>query len=240
MTGRRPLVIVAIAVCLAGGLLARDMALAPGAAELARWGALAGAPRDRVAALRLRWCAAFGRADAARTLGEALLERHDDAADGMRWLERAANRGDPASQLAWGRRLLGRDPAKARVVLQQAAEHGQPAAAHHLALLLRRGAPGVPADPAEAMRWLRAAAEADIPDSQFLLGQALMSDGDATHAAQARSWFERAAAHEHPEAALQLALAYQRGELGLTPDPEEAARHMKEAEHALHHRPRAP
>jgi TPR repeat protein len=210
-------------------------ALWPDASELAALRVLAGSAHDGSAALRLRLAAATGQAPAARMLGLALVDRGDEAG-AQRWLQPAAEAGDAPAQLALGKLLYRQHDARAIAWLTQAAAHGQPAAAHYLALLHKNGAPGLPADARQAERWLRIAAGAGIADSQFLLAQMLLAD----HPAEARSWLEKAAEQEHPEAAQQLAMAYQRGELGLPADPQAAAQQLAEARHALHHRPPSP
>jgi TPR repeat protein len=149
---------------------------------------------------------------------------------------------DVASELAAGKALLARsaqqpaDAQAARDHLRRAADHGSPAAAFHLGLLLRRGAAGLPPDAAQARRWLTLAAERGLPDAQFMLGQ-MMANGEGGHAdlKQARQWFERAAEQEHPEANFELAMAYRRGDLGVQPDAAAAERYLMEAEHALKH-----
>jgi TPR repeat protein len=85
------------------------------------------------------------------------------------------------------------------------------------------------------------AAKAGIADSQFLLGQMLMTgDGIAPDPDRARIWFEAAAEQDHPEANLQLLMAYTRNELGLKRNAEAEARQLMEAQHSLRHRPPAP
>lgn len=148
--------------------------------------------------------------------------------------------------LAQGKRLLEGQPdaataAKARQHLQRAARAQAPAAAYHLGLLYRRGAPGLAPDAALARQWLREAAQTGLPDAEFMLGQMLAAgEGGPADAVQARQWFERAAEHDHPEANLELALAFQHGLLGLAADEAAAQRHFMEAQHALHHRPARP
>jgi len=210
-------------------------ALRPDASELATWRVLAGSAHDGTAALRLQLAAATGQAPAARMLGLALVDRGDEA--GARgWLQQAAEAGDGAAQLALGKLLYRQHDTAAIAWLRQAVAHGQPAAAHYLALLHKNGAPGLPADARQAEHWLRIAASAGIADSQFLLAQMLLAD----HPAEARTWLEKAAEQEHPEAAQQLAMAYQRGELGLQADAQAALQQLAEAQHALHHRPPPP
>jgi len=57
----------------------------------------------------------------------------------------------------------------ARRRLQLLAERGQPAAQHHLGVMLDEGLGG-PADPAGAVRWLTLAADAQLPEAQLRLG----------------------------------------------------------------------
>ncbi|WKB55467.1 tetratricopeptide repeat protein [Eleftheria terrae] len=154
---------------------------------------------------------------------------------------------DPQAELAAGKRLLLQAGADAGAVqagllhLQAAADEGLPAAAYHLGLLYRRGAPGVPADAAAAERWLVMAAQAGLPQAQFALAQALRAPaGGPAREAEARHWLERAAEQELPEAHLALALAHRHGELGLEPDDRTAQLHFMEAQHALRHPRPAP
>ncbi len=154
---------------------------------------------------------------------------------------------DAAHELAQGRHWLEHVPAsaatgaRARQHLLSAANMQSSAAAYHLGLLYRRGALGLPVDQVAALRWLRVAAEAGVADAQFMLGQMLAAgEGGPSDALQARQWFEKAAEAELPEAQLELALAYQRGGLGVAPDQSSADRHLMEAQHALKHRPARP
>ena len=154
---------------------------------------------------------------------------------------------NPAAELELGKQLLvgapgvAADPVAALGHLRSAAEKRSPAAAFHLGLLLRRGASGVSVDRAAALRWLRVAAEADLPAAQFALGQMLRAgEGIAPDERKARFWFEKAAEHDLPEANLELAMAYQRGDLGLAADGAAAERYLMEAQHASKHRPAPP
>lgn len=230
-----PLTLILGTLALAALWWPLQAALRPDAAELATWRVLAGSAHDGTAALRLQLAAATGQVPAARMLGLALIDRGDEAG-ARRWLLEAARAGDAPAELALGKLLYRQHDASAAAWLTRAASQGQPAAAHYLALLHKNGAPGLPADARQAEHWLRIAAEAGIADSQFLLAQMLLAD----HPAEARSWLEKAAEQEHPEAAQQLAMAYQRGELGLQADPQAAAQQLAEAQHALHHRPAPP
>jgi TPR repeat protein len=157
---------------------------------------------------------------------------------------------DAADELAQGMRLLRAesglavDAPRAVKHLQRAAEQKSASAAYHLGLLYRRGATGatgLAADPVKAMRWLRVAAQADLPQAQFMLGQMLLAgeggEGGVAQPLEARAWFEKAAEHDLAEANLELAMAYRRGDLGVKPDSEVADRYFMEAQHALKHRP---
>lgn len=156
----------------------------------------------------------------------------------------AACSPDAATELARAKQLLAAQPPQAAAALphlRAAAQAGNAAAAYHLGLLLRRGAPGVPRDLPAARRWLQAAADHRLPDAQFMLGQMLREgEGGRADAARARQLFELAGEQDQPEANLELAMAYQRGDLGVQPDADKAARYMMEAQHSLKDRPPAP
>lgn len=154
----------------------------------------------------------------------------------------AACGSDPAADYAEGMRLLRASPADtphAAAYLQRAADGGSAPAAYRYAQLLRQGPAGVGRHPAQAVAYLRIAAQAKLPQAEFLLGQMLLAgEGVERDPRGARHWFERAADHELPEANLELAMAGQRGELGITRDDGE--RYLMEAGHALRHRPPEP
>lgn len=146
---------------------------------------------------------------------------------------------DPEAEYARGMQLLQSAPSAAAGHLRAAADAGSAGAAFRLALLLRRGADGLPPDPVQAFARMRQAAWAGVPQAEFLLGQLLLAgEGTRADAAQARHWFEKAAEHDLAEAHLELALAGQRGEWGI--GPLETERHFMEAQHELRHRPPDP
>jgi TPR repeat protein len=218
------------------------------ASAVAQWGVLA-AVHDVPALQSLQQSASGGSVAAARTLGQLLVQRPDAASvrEGQRWLTQAARQDDGPAQLQLGKLLfkgapgLPADPLAARPWLEAAVQHGQPGAAHYLGLLFRQDLAGQPRQPAEALRWLERAARAGIADSQFLLGQMLLTgDGAETDPVRAREWLEAAAEQDHPEANLQLLMAYTRHEMGLKPTPEAEKRQWMEAQHSLRHRPPSP
>jgi len=217
-------------------------------AQIEQWGVLAGI-RDEEATRSLQVAANTGSLMAARTLGQVLVFRSDEASirDGQRWLQRAAEDGDARANLLLGKLLLQGAPGIPAQALsagpwfEAAVNGGQIGAAHYLGLIYRQDLPGQPRAPEKALHWLEMAAKAGIADSQFLLGQMLMTgDGIAPDPERARTWFEAAAEQDHPEANLQLLMAYTRNELGLKRNAEAEARQWMEAQHSLRHRPAAP
>jgi localization factor PodJL len=88
-----------------------------------------------------------------------------------------------------GKGGLKKDPAQARQWVQKAAEGGDRAAMHNLALDDFEGVGG-PRDAAAAAEWFRRAAELGLLDSQFnLAGLYEHGDGVAPNAAEAYKWY---------------------------------------------------
>ena len=215
---------------------------------MTQWGAQAQA-RDEQATTVLRNLARNGLGPAMPVLGRVLVQRGDarSVAEGLDWLQRAAQAGDATAALQLGKLWfkgaagLPADADRALPWLKQAADQGQDAAAHYIALILKNGSQQAPAHPEAAARWMRRAAEAGWADSQFLLGQMLLhGQGVKADAAEALAWFERAAEQDHPESNLQLLLAQTHGQMGLHRQADTEAERWREAQHALKHRPEAP
>jgi len=232
---------------VAGGLWQYQTRL-PNTAQIEQWGVLAGV-QDKEATESLHRAADKGSALAARALGQTLVLRPDEASvqEGQRWLQRAAEGGDARAQLLLGKLLLKGAPGvpaqalDAQPWLEAAVKGGQAGAAHYLGLIHRQELPGQTRSPEKALQWLEVAAKAGFADSQFLLGQMIMTgDGTAADPARARKWFEAAAEQDHPEANLQLLMAFTRNEMGLKRNAEAEARQWMEAQHSLRHRPAAP
>lgn len=102
--------------------------------------------------------------------------------------------------------------------------------AWQLALKVRNG-DGVPADPARARTLLTQAAQGGVPAAMFVLSNMLAAgEGGPADAQEARRWLELAGELEYPEALQQLAM--------LEPDPRKAELLMRQAAHAMMHRPR--
>ena len=88
------------------------------------------------------------------------------------------------------------------------------------------------ADPVAGRRCLQEVAESGEPAAMFLLAHMLADgEGGTRDAAAARTWLERAAELDYPEALQELALN--------EPDPARADALMRAAAHALAHRAHA-
>lgn len=86
------------------------------------------------------------------------------------------------------------------------ATRGEAAAQYQLATIYLNGA-GVPRAPAEAMSWLRKAAEQGLPKAQFLMGTMLAKDAaGAADPVEAAIWFGKAADQGHAGAQYWLGL----------------------------------
>jgi hypothetical protein len=95
--------------------------------------------------------------------------------------------------------------------------------------LAYRNGTGRNKDAAEAVVWLRRAAQLGRRDAMFILAQMLAAgEGAPADPGEAKRWLEAAADAEYPEALQALALE--------EPDPQRAAMLMKRAAHALAHR----
>ncbi len=150
---------------------------------------------------------------------------------------------DQAAELALGKRHLRGEAdgwPRALALFDAGARRGGPAAAYYLALMYKNGM-GTARDSAAAARWLAVAANGQVPAAMFLLANMLYSgDGVVRDKLAARAWIEKAAELEYPEAALLMAQGLRDGSLGFEQDPERAEQQLKEAAHALRHRPAAP
>ena len=111
--------------------------------------------------------------------------------------------------------------ANAQRLCAAASEAGDAVAAYHLALL-DLGPAGWHPDKATPL--IQAAAEAGVPEAQYWLGWQLDSGPLLPdNPAEARRWYEAAAAQSHRLALLRLAEVYERGELGASVVPARAA-----------------
>ena len=93
--------------------------------------------------------------------------------EAARWLQKAAERGEPVAQYRLGTlyekgRGVGADPRQAMRWYSEAARRGNRKAMHNLAVAYADGA-GAEKNFTEAVRWFKAAAELGLTDSQFNL-----------------------------------------------------------------------
>ncbi|MCX9154953.1 hypothetical protein OPU71_02310 [Niveibacterium sp. 24ML] len=216
----------------------------PDAATIAVLAQQAGPGRDAKAEQVLRQFAESSkRASVQRELGEALLTRNTprDFAEGIVWLEKAAEQGDADASMALGKlRFLGtpflaQDYPRAYRYFAAAGAQGHAGAAYYLGLMLRSGY-GVRENRAAAARWFALAAEKNSAAAMFMLANAYR-EGDSVprDEARARELYEEAAELELPEAIQTLAMAYRNGELGLAQDEMQARHFTQETAHALKH-----
>lgn len=98
-----------------------------------------------------------------------------------------------------GERGVEKDRERAQSLLKNAALQGHTEAAYELGYLISR-TPGADGD--QAMRWLRVAANKNLPKAQYALGDLYVHSGEPGLAVQ---WYEKATAQGHIEAKRQLA-----------------------------------
>jgi len=101
---------------------------------------------------------------------------------------------------------------------------------YRLALKVRSG-DGMASDPVRARLLLTQAAQGGVAPAMFVLSNMLAAgEGGPLDANEARRWLEMAGEVEYPEALQQLAMT--------EPDPRRAELLMRQAAHAMMHRPR--
>lgn len=131
---------------------------------------------------------------------------------------------------------------QALIEFNAAAKQGKDsaAAAYYLGLMHKNGM-GVARDSAVAARHFETAAQGGIAAAMFVLANMLLAgDGLARDDDAARRWNERAADLDYPEAVMQKAIGLSDGSMGYQRDAGQAEQQMKEARHALGHRPQEP
>ena len=205
----------------------------------------ADAGRDDRALGTLLVAARAGNADAQRAAGDALLNRADPAraAEGMHWLERAAEQNDTRAMIVLGKACLfgsptsdrAPDPTMARRWFERAQPNMNPQAAYYLGLMEKSGY-GRPANSMAAAEFFRFAAQHNLPEAMYLLGNAHSNgEGVDIDPREAMRWYLRAAALEHPQAIQELAHAFTRGDTLLPQSDFQAERMRRAVEHALRH-----
>jgi TPR repeat protein len=96
---------------------------------------------------------------------------------------------------------------------------------------------GVRRDSVRAFALIERAAVKGDPAAMFTLSNMLAAgEGTGANLDAARTWLEKAADLEYPQALQQLALNLQDGLMGYAVDRDRSAQFMREAAHALRHR----
>ena len=202
-----------------------------------------GTDRDMEKAL-ICWVKAanLGHAESQYRAGATAITVFGEYDDGVAWLRRSAEQGNPFAMRFLGFVYAGKDKAesdewykKAATALYKAAKQGDPGAQHELAGLYRDGL-GVAKDPAEADRWFvlasknyRAAAEQGDPEAPCMLGGFYMKGvGVKKDEAEAVKWFRLAAEQGFMKGKALLGLAYFEGK-GVKKDEAEGVRWLREA-----------
>ena len=184
----------------------------------------------------------LGHAEAQYRAGSTAIIEFGEYDDGIAWLRRSAEQGNPFAMRFLGFVYAGKDKAesdewyrKAVEALYQAAKQGDPRAQHDLAGLYRDGI-GVPKDSDEAGKWFElaaknyhAAAEQGDPEAQCQLGGFYMKGvGVEKDEAEAVKWFRKAAEQGFMKGKSLLGLAYFEGK-GVEKDEVEGVRWLQES-----------
>ncbi len=147
-----------------------------------------------------------GSPAAALLVGLQYLEGNDaPVSEGVRWLQVAAEQGEPMAQYRLGSiyehgRSVPADPSQATFWYEQAARGGNRKAMHNFAVAYVSGI-GIEQDFAEGLRWFGSAADLGLADSQFNLGVLFESGlGTPTSLNNAYKWYLIAAAQGDSEA----------------------------------------
>jgi len=143
---------------------------------------------------------------------EATVSGRDyDQAAGLKWLQRAADVGEPHALLFLGTRFVTGlgvpcDRAHAWALMRQAAAAGHAVAWFQLGVFREFGL-GVSIDGLEAWRWYLRAAEAGVVHAQYTVGNYYwLGQHVAKNIAEAIQWLTRATLAGHRAAKLPLAL----------------------------------
>ena len=202
-----------------------------------------GTERDMGKAL-ICWlkAAKFGHAEAQFRAGELAIDEFGENDDGIAWLRKSAEQGNPFAMRRLGLVFEEKDKAesdewyrKAAETLYKEAKQGDARAQFELGGLYRDGF-GVSKDAAEADKWFklaaknyRAAAEQGDPDAQCTLGEFYQQGvGVEKDEAEAVKWFRTAAEHGFMKGKTLLGMALFEGK-GVKKDEAEGVRWLREA-----------
>lgn len=150
-----------------------------------------------------------------------------DLATAAKTINSLAQNGHARSQFRLGVMFLHgtglpQDAKRAAYWFEKAAGQNHPAGRYSLARLYLAGV-GVEKSPALARRQLLPLAEQGFVPAQLQLGLLLDAGiGGERDVGEARRWVQAAAESHHPQALEAMAQAYEKGLLGLEPDPQQA------------------
>lgn len=176
--------------------------------------------------------------------GEADLDRGDPAS-AMVPLQKAAEAGHPGAQALYGYLLDQADSdAEAAEYYRKAADQGNTDGMFWLGGMYVSG-DGVKQDLAEARRLFLRAAELGHKQAVVVLSLAYIQGGIGLseadkHSAEAFKWIREAAKADHLPSLRKLIEVYQKGDMGVSPDPVEADRLQKRVHELLGTDPNAP
>ena len=183
-----------------------------------------GLPSDRAAGIAwMARAAESGEPGAARDISDRLRNGENVAVDQRQIagaLQKRADAGDAEAMRALGPMMIrGRgtrqDPPAGLALMKRAFDLGATGAAADLADLYLLGAPGLPADRAQSLNWMQAAARRGDSEAMLSIGYAAMNppgtstDRDLT---MSYCWLVRAALLDNPRAQEQLSLNFTRDE----------------------------
>jgi uncharacterized protein len=167
--------------------------------------------------------ASQGNADAMLELGERLLQGQGvetNAAEGLQWLHKAADAGKNQAWYDIGFVYsngvgVEMNITEAMKYFRKGAEAGNADCQTSMGMFYQAGERipgGVKADPAEAVKWYRLAAEQDHGEAIFHLAQLYMQgEGVQQDAIEGVKWFRRGAELGNPEAKWILGRCYEEG-----------------------------
>lgn len=185
-----------------------------------------GLPRDRAAGvLWIVRAAEQGEPDAARDIAGRLRNGERVTIDELKVaaaLKVQADAGEVESMRSLAPMYIGgrgvkQDLAAGLDLLKRAAEKGSSGAEKDLSQLYLNGAPGLPANRPEAMKWLGVSAQHGNVDAMLSLGYMSMSNPIGTpstmrNLAQGFCWLMRAALLDQPQAHEKLSMMFATGE----------------------------
>ena len=186
--------------------------------------------------------AKLGHAEAQFRAGELAIDEFGEYDDGIAWLRKSAEQGNPFAMRRLGSVFEEKDKAesddwyrKAAEALYKAAKQGDARAQFELAGLYRDGL-GVQKDSVAADNWFklaaknyRAAAEQGDPEAQCTLGGLYLDGvGVEKNEAEAVKWFRKAAEQGYMKGKALLGMAYFEGK-GVEKDDAKAVEWLREA-----------